>query len=521
MEVYEFSKTYEERYHEIQRVFQKSQTPLPASKVRFEWLLFLEKSLKYSGWQGLWKISRYRCEKMNCHYPSQIPGTVNSVDFSTGIVDFTTDDEGFENVEEFQGTYSVPIEQIWVGVEQKEGEFKADEAADALDAFRYFLNFIWLPWDVEDDDKNDYFSKHVLMRLQMLCDMKTGKIRRSTSAHIRELLVDTHRLSEIRDIVNQEEPSEEMPNKMDILMKINAQINLLRSKITMLQDGNLREIYEDNFLDIPENYKSIIVTESNDRLSEILKLIDNIDSARFSETLQKALMTSLASDRIYIGAGKHLINFREYFNSKGSLIGVKQLQSVPKMTIADCRSTKVPVICSEQNDHFLIICNGDFTFENIIFDCTNVKYGFICQDQAKITMKNCVVRGSAKLTECGIDLRGSGSVSLVNCLIMDCFYGIGMKGGTKVDLISTDIVQCEYGIFLEKDCDVTLENSNLKNCTNYGIYLEMTSAEGDIEEKEFTDLSQLQSFPGFQISGECSGSALIEIETMVIEVDDD
>uniref|UniRef100_A0A1B0D6Z6 Uncharacterized protein n=1 Tax=Phlebotomus papatasi TaxID=29031 RepID=A0A1B0D6Z6_PHLPP len=513
MEVYEFSKTYEERYHEIQRVFHGAGKPLPTSRVRVEWLIFLEKFFDVAEWQGLWKIPRYRCERLNINYPFHLPGTVTSVDFTTGIAEFITNDDDFEDSEMFQKQYKVPIEQLWVGVEQKDQQFKADEAAEAVDAFRYFLTYIWLPWDIEEDDGQDYFSKYVLMRLQMLCDMKTGKIRRSTAAHIRELLVETHRLSEIREIVQEEEPSEEIPNKLDVLVKINAQINLLRSKLAMLQDGNLREIYEDSHLEILENYKSVIVTESNNKLSEILKLVSNIDSTRFCFSLQKALMTSNASDKIHIGSGKHVISFREYFNSQGSICGVKRLENVPQMTLSDCKNTLVPVICSELQDHFLIICNGEFTFENIVFDCTNVKYGFVCQDQAKLTLKNCVIRGSTKLR--------SGSVTLNNCLIVDCFYGIGMKSGTTVDLIATDIVRCEYGIFLEEDCDVTLEDSNFKSCTNYGIYLERFKSDVEIEEKEFNEISQLQSLPGFQITGNCSGTALIEIESMDVEVIDD
>lgn len=96
-------------------------------------------------------------------------------------------------------------------------------------------------------------------------------------------------------------------------------------------------------------------------------------------------------------------------------------------------------------------------------------------------------------------LAGSGSVTLENCLIVDCFYGIGMKSGTKVDLISTDIVRCEYGIFLEEDCDVTLEDSNFKSCTNYGIYLERFKSDAEIEEKEFNEISQLQRYFFFKL----------------------
>uniref|UniRef100_A0A1B0CA96 Uncharacterized protein n=1 Tax=Lutzomyia longipalpis TaxID=7200 RepID=A0A1B0CA96_LUTLO len=513
MEVYEFTKTYEERYHEIQRVFQKKDNPIPASRVRLEFLIYLEKFFNIPEWQALWKIPRFRCEKMNLKFPSNILGLVSSVDFTTGIGKFSPCVDDLPENEELEEEYNVPIEQLWVSMEQDDPKFKADEAAEAIDAFRYFLTYIWLPWDAQESDHVDYFGKFVLMRLQMLCDMKTGKIRRSTAAHIREHLVETRRLSEIRDIVQEDEPSEELP-KVEILVKINAQLNLLQAKLTMLQDASLREIYEAAHLDIPDKYDFIIVTESQDRLSDILGHVGNIDSGRFCNTLQNALMSSNASDRIYIGSGKHTIGFREYFNSSGSICGVKKLENVPERTEGGLKPQDVPIVCSEMQDHFLFVCNGEFTFENILFDCSNVKYGFICQDQAKLTLRNCIIRGNMRQSECGIDLKGRGSAILENCLIIDCFYGIGMKSGTKVDLIGTDIVRCEYGIFLEDDCDVTLENSNFRECTNFGIYLENVKCNGEIDEREFSDLADLQCLPGFQISGNCAGNALIEAEKM-------
>lgn len=50
------------------------------------------------------------------------------------------------------------------------------------------------------------------------------------------------------------------------------------------------------------------------------------------------------------------------------------------------------VIMSEENDNTLLVFNGDYTIEDVCFDCRNVRLGIWCKN-GTVTLKNCLLIG--------------------------------------------------------------------------------------------------------------------------------
>lgn len=64
------------------------------------------------------------------------------------------------------------------------------------------------------------------------------------------------------------------------------------------------------------------------------------------------------------------------------------------------------IIATEENDNVLMIFNGDYTIENVCFDCRNVQLGIWCK-RGTVTLKNChLINDSKSSTSRGISIAG-------------------------------------------------------------------------------------------------------------------
>lgn len=97
-----------------------------------------------------------------------------------------------------------------------------------------------------------------------------------------------------------------------------------------------------------------------------------------------------------------MIKFLEPLNSNGLLKAIvdKQkiitsVESLQKRIGEELNPKKDAIIISEEEDSTLLVFNGDYTIENITFDCRNVRLGLWCRSGV-ITLKNCVLIGNKK-----------------------------------------------------------------------------------------------------------------------------
>lgn len=73
---------------------------------------------------------------------------------------------------------------------------------------RYFYKHIWMPWDNENDDEQDWCEKHLKSRIQFNYDLMK-KISRSLAAHIRALLQEARDIQERREFLETDLSEEE------------------------------------------------------------------------------------------------------------------------------------------------------------------------------------------------------------------------------------------------------------------------------------------------------------------------
>lgn len=74
--------------------------------------------------------------------------------------------------------------------------------------------------------------------------------------------------------------------------------------------------------------------------------------------------------------------------------------------IFESKKQNQAIVASEENDNILMIFNGDYTIENVCFDCRNVQLGIWCK-RGTVTLNNChLINDSKSSTSRGISIAG-------------------------------------------------------------------------------------------------------------------
>lgn len=103
---------------------------------------------------------------------------------------------------------------------------------------------------------------------------------------------------------------------------------------------------------------------------------------------QNCLKLCMPRDYIYLPPGQHSVKWLEPLNSSGLL-----------------KAVTTATITTEESDNVLLSINGDYTIENVILDCQQVRFG-IWNKSGTITLKNCQLIGDRSSSGIGIAITG-------------------------------------------------------------------------------------------------------------------
>lgn len=119
------------------------------------------------------------------------------------------------------------------------------------------------------------------------------------------------------------------------------------------------------------------------------------------------MKVSVSRDYIYLPSIRHTIRLVEPLNSGGLLKAVygeenNKIDSDSKIL----ESMEKPIITPEESDNVFLSFNGDYTIENVILDCRQVRVGIWIKG-GTVTLKNCRLIGDRKSsTGVGIAIAG-------------------------------------------------------------------------------------------------------------------
>uniref|UniRef100_A0A1S4HDJ6 NosD domain-containing protein n=1 Tax=Anopheles gambiae TaxID=7165 RepID=A0A1S4HDJ6_ANOGA len=511
MEVYEFNKSFLTRLLETTNVLNGGGSNIPASAIRSEWINFVEVAVEPTGWQALWKASRPVCEQLGVKYPLVVLGTVEQVLFdelkAVFLIEAILDDD--VHLPEEQCT--VQLEELWPLREQNNPALNVNITADCIDKLRFFYQHLWMPWDTDTEDEQNWIEKHLESRIRFCHDLKNKTMSRQLSSHALALLAEARYVQRKREFIEQElseedgQEEEEEDNDTSILkdsrsgelLQLNLRLNTIKNEINVLENPVWRSVFEKVRFGAGKSKgnsamayivtQAVPMDEQLTYLQSAKEMMDPKIAVKMCDSLQHALDHCSPDSAIYLPPGtRQDIKFLEYLNSGGSFRGVSSASFVDDFEQA-CKLN--PTIVSKNDDSVLLTIDGDFTLENVRLDCSNVRTGVVIK-KGNIVFRNCCFTGDpTSSTKQGIVIFGNCTITFDRCLIKEFSSGIYSNHDCTINLIGSTISHCMTGLETLDQCQIVFRSASITHCSQYGVLLEDFNEDVQQDQKAAGDRS--------------------------------
>ncbi|KAL7738871.1 hypothetical protein ACLKA6_001319 [Drosophila palustris] len=505
MDVYSFEKSFLERLKEAEAVLSWDGAAMPASQVRSEWKSYVELKIEPTGWQAMWKIPRVICEDLKLRFPTIVFGYVDQVIFDELKAVFVVTAVQDQDVH-LPESNEVSLIELWPTLQQENPALNVDTTAECIDRLRFFYSHVWMPWDKDYDDDRDWVQMHLQARIQLACDLSKNRLPRPLALHMRTLLMEARyiqqRLEYLElDLSDAEAESDDEavelndnavdpPKKLSKtggspksnnlnksllpvtdLMCLHLRLAIIRSEFEILENPEMRRAYSElqsnglkrhllqrNPVSVgqsPENVQRSqmchLVTVPSELQTQInlltlaKQLVNPHIPVQLGNTLQDVLNISQAKDDILLSPGQHTIKFLEHLNDNGSIKGLVAAEAI----IASNQDiSKLPVICSSDEDSILMVIDGDYTLSRLVLDCRHVRRGILLRD-GMLTLRNCRILGDgSSSTQEAIVCMPQAKLELENCVLENFAVGISLRPETSAQLNKVTIRKCNTGLEL-------------------------------------------------------------------------
>ncbi|XP_017476218.1 PREDICTED: SHC SH2 domain-binding protein 1 homolog B [Rhagoletis zephyria] len=519
MEVYEFDKCLLDRLEESMSVLSWKDEVIPATQVRSEWSYYIELQIEPAGWQAIWKIPRVICEELHIRYPTVVFGCVEQVlfkDLKAILIIQAVQEEDIHLPER----HEVFLEDLWPTKQQENAELNIERTADCVDRLRFFYTHVWMPWDNDNDDDLNWVEKHLESRIRFCYDLRKRTIKRTLAAHVRKLLAESKYLQQRREyleigLTDEDEGSpEETISKTEVtdLMRLHLRLAMIRNEIELLENPEMRRIYQE--IKFPEEkyfkgkkYTEAIHKKKDEQVFIVMmpytieqqidlmhiakKCISTNALVQNAYTLQDVLSTSCNYDCIYLSPGRHTVRFLENMNEDAKISGIKVAGE--KLSTQDYFSKANVVISSSDDDSILFVFDGSFTLENVVMDCRKVRTGIVAKN-GTVYIRNCTLIGDGKTsTQQGIICNRGASIILDECTVERFATGIIVMDEAELRLNNSKVINCKIGIDLSTISKSHFNHSKITNSQNNGIYVD-TAFEGQNHKSKSTILCTLKEW---------------------------
>ncbi|XP_014215719.1 protein nessun dorma [Copidosoma floridanum] len=489
MEIFTFDKCFQERLEEFTNIIVSGREDvIPATQVRTEWIYHVELVVEPVGWRALWKIPRLTCEDFKIHYPTIVAVEVENVDYmelmaTVKIVAVQDDDIHLPE------HYDVPLIELYATREQENSVLDILATAECIDKLRFFYNYLWMPWDTDDDDNIDWVSNYLEDRLRLFFDMKTGVVCKKTCDIIRTLMREGRDIQaklaklelEMSDDDDDGEETDQPKKSMNEdkacrVMKLHLRLQQIKSEWEILENGKMREVLVRN-----QNFSSkeseVKRRESRGRkaeahfvwlggtLQETIEALKSVQDLlpcsiflKTLDSLQDAIDTSDVGDIIVIGKGEHQIKGAGSLEEGGMFKGLYK----PEQTI----------ICpgeTECGPSLLDFSGKDVQLENLTIDLRELQAGILVRE-GLLKLTNChILANNESVTKLGIVVLSGAKLIAQKTKFTGLGTAIVVHDSAETILNECVVDACIEGMQLYNKSRFSASNCFFTNCKEYGI----------------------------------------------------
>lgn len=442
-----FEKTYEQRLEEYRDIF-TGDGPFSLPRIEKEFSLYLELQVPASGWQAIWKIPKPTCHSFKIDFPTILLVAVENIDWKRLVAKVKVlavlDDIHLPEM------HVVPLVQLW----PFKGEKKRNivDVANALDVVRFFYMNLCMPWDDEYDSKSDWLDQHLESRLRIFYDLKSGVYPRNMAKHVRGLLTTAK-------------------NLQDDLEKVNCEEELIELQVALVEIGKEVELLENPLT------KKVLINRAKQPVQGVVGVKNwLIFNEGTIDDYVEFLLNCGGEKKFFGGDGVVAPNLLEAWDagSGSNFILKKGTHCIDQIGVLEeggilSGAEKTKIISS--NPTVMFDFAADVLLENLTFVCSS-QSAFVVR-RGKLTMRNCkIVQDKNSGGYQGVVVLNGAALEIKDSTIVGFNFAVVGNKNCTISVQNCNIIDGNYGLKVCYDCCVELENSQINNCGQYGVWVE-------------------------------------------------
>ncbi|KAK2576716.1 hypothetical protein KPH14_005372 [Odynerus spinipes] len=495
MEIYTFDKSLQERLVEFSEILSSRHDIVSSSQIKSEWSYYVELVIEPTGWQALWKIPRMTCQDFKIHYPTIVVVEVEQVDVNDlcALVKITAVQDEIHLPEK----YDVPLIELYPTQKQENTALDMVGTASCIDQLRFFFNYLWMPWDTDDDENADWVTLHLESRIRLFFDMKRGVVSKETCDVIRTLIREgrevQEKISRLEDSMSDEEESENClvdDGKTCQLMKLHFRLQQIKTEMEVLENPAIRDILTRNQnssltqdqiknRESKEKRKEVHFVWLGSTLGELKSALSKIETFlsadQFLKTygcLQEAIHASDTGDIVLLGEGSHQIRGSGGLEEGGTIKGIGQAENT---TLFANEIGSAPSLLDFSGQEVLL--------ENISIDLGELQAGIIVR-KGTVKMIGCRLRAlNQSIVKLGVVVLPGAKLIMENTVFDGLGTGIVIYATGEVIITECSFKNCAEGIQLHDDCTLIAKKCVLESFKEYAIRMETQKYSNGSESK--------------------------------------
>ncbi|XP_020286510.1 protein nessun dorma [Pseudomyrmex gracilis] len=492
-------KTLAVRLDEFKNILSKEGRVVPASRIREEWVCDVELVIEPVGWQALWKISPMTCESFNIHYPTIV--LVEAIGMDIPALTATVKILAVQDDIHLPEAHEVPLIELYPTISQTNTKLDIVGTAHCIDRLRFFYNYLWMPWDEEEDDNTDWVEQHLEQRIRLFYDMNNEIINKETCDIIKSLIREGREIQEKIAKTEMNLPDDlqygvKVPESIEDqtceLVHYHFRLQQIKSEMDLLENPSLRGLIKkkqtskrkQTFKDKKSIYYFVwqggTKKEFIEHNNRIQRLVPDNATIRICEYLSDTLDLLEAGEIILLGEGQQSIKRSSGVEEKSMIIGLGDPDktvlfptdsNISFSALFDISNTEIFLenICIElgalkaglvvRKNCVLFVTNCKIRVTNA--NLSSVKWGAVVNPGAKIVFKNTTFQGLGT----AVIVYATGKVNMNNCYFENCKEGIRINENAHltVNKCSFGDIENKQAIIMESESATSLEVVEVNN----------------------------------------------------------
>ncbi|XP_077300113.1 SHC binding and spindle associated nessun dorma isoform X2 [Arctopsyche grandis] len=483
--VWRFEYNVQERIEALRDVLVQTDACVRPSYVRREWLYRAQIVLEPAGWYALWRLPRESCQKFGVRFPCIVYVLIEGLDLNEDDLLAQVEVVGVQDESVHLPERSVvPLQDLWATRAQPNTALEMRPTAEFIDMYRYFYTLIWMPWDLEEDERDSgrcWFEHHVPMRCELWasalnghgCDPNAMRALRSEG----ELILQHIARIEEGMSSDSEDQLEMNSDNVSALMGLHERLQTVRARWEMLQNPILQNVWTSAINQGHNVQTEVTVVWTGGAIQAHIACLKAADEWMLARKVDKKKQVGCASSLIAAFSPKPVagavVLLCEGSHNLPNDIGIGNNYTVASVS----PNISATVLKPSEFCTTAISISGTVEISGLTIDPA-FSSTTIAVRLGKLMVKSCSITATPESQMQSLVAYPKSVVTMKKCTVNKFFTGIIAHSESKIELHECIFDGCGVALHVYEGAQVSLVRCTFKNYSEVAIRYETALAPG-------------------------------------------